>query len=180
MRIFSTVLFIHVLSSMALFATFALEAAVFLRIRSARSADQVYAGVLTFERLRRIAIPAFLGLLVGGGYLASRYGIGQAWILTSLAATLLIMLVGGLVTGVGMARLKKLVASSQGAQNFEIISSRVQSGALGWSYGFRVGAAVGIVFLMTNHPAVLVSITALAGAALTGVILAARYYTTGK
>ena len=74
MSIFPTVLFIHVLSSMALFATFALEATVLLRIRSARNADQVYAGVLTFERLRRIAIPTFLGLLVGGGYLGMASG----------------------------------------------------------------------------------------------------------
>ena len=180
MSIFSTVLFIHVLSSMALFATFAWEAAVFARIRSASSADQMCDGVLSFERLRGIAIPAFLGLLVGGGYLASRYGIGQAWILASLAATLLIMLVGGLVTGIRIGRLKKLVAASQHIQAFETISAGVHSKALVWSYGFRAGSAVGIVFLMTIHPHLLVSIAALASAALTGVILATGYYAPGK
>ena len=84
------------------------------------------------------------------------------------------------MTGVGMARLKKLAATRQGAQNFELISSGVRSSALVWSYGFRVGAAVGIVFLMTNRPDALVSIAALVGAALSGIIPAARYYAPGK
>lgn len=180
MSIFSIVLFIHVLSSMALFAAFAWEAAVFLRIRSARSADHVYSGVHAFDRVRRIAIPAFLGILFGGGYLASRQSFGQAWILASLAATLLIMLVGGVVTGIGMARLKKLADTSQGAQDFQTINAGTHSNALVWSYGFRVGSAVGIIFLMTIHPQLLVSIAALAGAALTGVIVATGYYTPGK
>ena len=77
MGIFSTVVFIHVLASMALFSAFALESAVLLRIRSARSADKVNAGIQSFERLRLIAIPAFLGILVGGGYLAFRSGSGK-------------------------------------------------------------------------------------------------------
>ena len=58
MSLFSIVLFIHVLSSMALFAAFALEGNVFLRIRSARSGDQLHASLVSFERLRWIAIPS--------------------------------------------------------------------------------------------------------------------------
>ena len=180
MSFFSIVVFIHVLSSMALFAAFALEAAIFLRIRSSRSADQVYAGVLSFERLRGIAIPAFLGVLVGGGYLASGYGIGTAWILASLVATLLIMLVGGVVTGMRMARLKKLVAPARDAQDFETTRAGVHSKAFVWSYGFRVELTVGIVFLMTNRPHLAVSISVLAASALTGVMLAVGCFRSGK
>ena len=60
--IFSIVLLIHVLSSMMLFATFALEGNVLLRTRSARS-EQLHACLVSFEQLRWIAIPSFLGLL---------------------------------------------------------------------------------------------------------------------
>jgi hypothetical protein len=152
MSLFSIVLFIHVLSSMALFAAFALEGNVFLRIRSARSGDQLHASLVSFERLRWIAIPAFVGLLAGGGYLAIQSASELTWVRTSLIATLLIMVVGGIVMGIRMARLKKLVATSRDARDFETASAGALSKALVWSYGFRVGLTGGIVFLMTVHP----------------------------
>jgi hypothetical protein len=180
MSLFSIVLFIHVLSSMALFAAFALEAVAFKQIRSSRSAVQVYAGVLTFERLRGIAIPAFLGVLVGGGYVASGYGIGTAWILSSLVATLLMMLVGGVVTGIRMARLKTLLSVAGDATAFESITAQTHNNALVWSYGSRVGLAVGIVFLTTTRPQLPLSIATLAASALTGVMLAVVCFRSGK
>lgn len=180
MSISSIVLFVHVLSSMALFSTFALEGNVFLRIRAARSADELLERLVSFERLRWIGIPAFLGLLAGGGYLAFKSGSDQAWVLTSLIATLLLMVAGAMVTGIGMARLKKLVAGFRDSKDFETISDAVHSKALVCSYGFRVGLTVGIVFLMTIHPHLLVSIGALAGAVLAGVVVATGFYQTGK
>jgi hypothetical protein len=57
MSMFSIVSLIHVLSSMTLFATFALEGNVLLRVRSAQR-DQLHACLISFERLRWIAIPS--------------------------------------------------------------------------------------------------------------------------
>src|ERR1700730_8601485 len=110
--VLSAVLFVHVLSAIALFAELALEAAILVRVRSAENIEQARASVRAFQRLRQIAIPAFLGVLAGGLYLASRYGSGTIWIPLSLAATLLIMLVGGLITGRRMARLQRELSIS--------------------------------------------------------------------
>lgn len=173
MSILSAVLFIHVLSAMSLFAAFGLEAAVLLRIRSSLNAEQARAGVLSFHRLRSIAMPAFLGVLGSGLYLAYLYGGGTTWIPASLIAMLLVMLVGGTVTGIKMARLKKLVSTSGEAAAIEAILARTQDRSLVFSYGFRLGLAVGIVFLMTAKPELGLSVAALAGAALAGLILAA-------
>lgn len=150
-----------------------MEAAVLLRIRSSLNAEQGRRAVLSFHRLRGIAMPAFLGLLGSGLYLAYQYGSGTAWIPASLIAVLLIMLVGGTVTGIKMARLKKLLSSTGEAPDMETILARTQDKSLVLSYGFRVGLAVGVVFLMTAKPGLGLSAAALTGTALTGVILVA-------
>jgi hypothetical protein len=175
MSILSAVLFIHVLSAMSMFAAFALEAGILLRIRSSLNVEQARAGVLSFHRLRAIAMPAFLGVLGTGLYLAYRYGGGTPWIPASLVAMLLIMLVGGTVTGIKMARLKKPLPTKGEAVAIEAILARTQDRALLISYGFRVGLAVGIVFLMTGKPELGMSVIALAGGALGGVFLAAGF-----
>ena len=179
MSLFSILLFLHVLSSMALFAAFALEGSVFLRIRSSRSGDQLHASLVSFERLRWIAIPPLSACWQAEDTslpVRQRAQVGS----TSLIATLLIMIVGGIVTGTRMARLKKFVATSRDARDFESASAGALSKVLVWSYGFCVGLTVGIVFLMTVHPHLPLSIAALAGAALTGMIVAARWYGPGK
>jgi len=175
MNISSAGLFIHVLSAMSVFAALALEAAVLLRIRSSLNAGQARASVLSFHRLRAIAMPSFLGALGSGLYLAYRYGGGTAWIPASLIAMLLIMLVGGTVTGIKMARLKKLLSTTGEAVADEAVLIRTHDETLVLSYGFRLGLAVGIVFLMTVRPNLVLSVIALASATLVGMILAAAF-----
>jgi hypothetical protein len=167
----SAVLFVHVLSAMALFAALALEATVLIRVRSSRSIEQARASVHAFQRLRRIAIPAFLGVLGGGLYLASRYGSGTIWIPLSLAATLIIMLVGGLITGRRIGRLQKLVSSIDDAAPFERVSAQITDKALVLSYGFRLGLSVGIVFLMATQPEWPLSLAALGTGSIAGMVL---------
>src|SRR5712672_1446902 len=100
MTIYSTVLFIHVVSAIGLFIALAAEGAIFFRIRSTQSVEEARFFIRVFQRLRIVAIPSFLGVLVGGMYLASKWGRGILWIPLALGATLLIMLIGGFVTGI--------------------------------------------------------------------------------
>jgi hypothetical protein len=178
--ILSAVLFVHVLSALALFAALALEAPVLIRVRSSRSIEQARASVRAFQRLRVIGIPAFLGVLAGGLYLASRYGTEPIWIPFSLAATLLMMLVGGLITGRRMARLERLLSSLDDAASLDAVSAQITDTALMLSYGFRLGLAVGIVFLMTTQPEWPLSLAALGTASIAGVVFVAmtRDFTT--
>jgi hypothetical protein len=169
----SAVLFVHVLSALALFVALALEATVLVRVRSSRNVAEARASVRAFQRLRVVAIPAFLGVLSGGLYLASRYGRGTIWIPLSLAATLLLMLVGGLITGRRMARLQRLLSSIDDAAPLDAVASQIADTALIWSYGFRLGLAVGIVFLMTTQPEWPLSLAALATASAAGVVFVA-------
>jgi len=172
MNVFSIFLFIHVLSAIALFIALALEGVILFRLRSARGLDQSRFFVRASRRLGVIYGPAFAGILFGGIYLASQLGSHAAWIPLALGATILILLVGGIVTGRTMSRLNK--ALSQEAASFESISAQARSKSLVLSYGFRAGLAVGIVFLMSATPSLFPAVTALVVASIAGVLLATR------
>jgi hypothetical protein len=169
--IYSTVLFAHVVSAIGLFIALAAEGAIVFRIRSAQSVEEARFFIRVFQRLRLVSIPAFLGILVGGMYLASKWGRGSFWIPLALGATLLIMLIGGFVTGMRIARLRKVLSSTENDVSIEALSAMTKDTALLLSYGLRVGLGLGIVFLMTAKPDLLGSLGALAagcGAGLLG------------
>jgi hypothetical protein len=173
MTIYSTVLFIHVVSAIGLFIALAAEGAILFRIRTAQSVDETQFFVSALQRLRIIAIPSFIGILIGGVYLASKWGRGTFWIPFALGATLLIMLIGGFVTGIRSARLKKVLLSTENDVSIESLSAMTKDAALLLSYGLRVGLGLGIVFLMTAKPDLLGSLGALAAGCGAGLLGAA-------
>jgi hypothetical protein len=152
MTIYSAVLFIHVVSAIGLFIVLAAEGAIVFRIRSARSVEQARFLIRAFQSLRIVAIPSFLGILVGGLYLASKWGRGTFWIPFALGATLLIMVIGGILTGRRIAGLKKLLSSTENDVSIEALSAMTKDNALLLSHGLRMGLGLGIVFLMTAKP----------------------------
>jgi hypothetical protein len=173
MTIYSAVLFIHVVSALGLFIALAAEGAIFFRIRTSQSLEEAKFFIRAFQRLRIIAIPSFLGILVGGLYLAPKWGRGTFWIPFALGATLLIMLIGGLVTGMRVARLKKVLSSTENDVSIEAIATKTKDNALLISYGLRAGLGLGIVFLMTTKPELLGSLGALAAGCGAGLLGAA-------
>src|SRR5258708_12378570 len=96
MTIYSTVLFIHVVSAIGLFIALAAEGAILFRIRSAQSVEGARFFIRVFQRLRIVAIPSFLAVLVGGMYLASKWARGIFWIPLPLPPPLLILLFAAL------------------------------------------------------------------------------------
>src|ERR1700738_2342197 len=173
MTVYFAVLFIHVISAIGLFIALAAEGAILLRIRTARSVEETRFFVRAFQRLRIVAIPSFLGILVGGLYLASKWGGGTFWIPFALGATLLIMLIGGLVAGERIARWRKLLSSAENDVPIETVPAVAKDNALFLSYGLRMGLGLGIVFLMTTKPDLLGSLCALAAGCGVGSLAAA-------
>jgi hypothetical protein len=173
MKIYSVVLFIHVVSAIGLFIALAAEGAIVFRIRTAQSVDEARYFIGAFQRLRMIAIPSFLGILIGGLYLASKWGRGTFWIPFALGATLFIMLIGGFVTGIRIARLGKMLSSDETDLSIEAISAEAKANTLLISYGLRIGLGLGIVFLMTAKPDLLGSLGALASGCGAGLLGAA-------
>jgi hypothetical protein len=178
MNAFSIVLFIHVLSAIALFVAMALEGVILFRFRSATSLQELRFFTRLSRRLGIIYGPAFIGILFGGIYLASQLRSHAAWIPLALGATLLLALIGGVVTGRILSRLRK--ALSQEAVSFGSVSAQARSKSLVLSYGFRAGLALGIVFLMSATPGLIPSITALVLASGLGIAIATRVRLTHR
>jgi hypothetical protein len=172
-NVFSIVLFIHVLSAIALFIAIAIEGFLLLRLRSASDREQLQFPVRAFGRLGRIYGPAFLGLLGGGLYLAAKLGSRAAWIPVALGATLLMVIVGGLITGRRMSGLRKVLTTI--TDSSESLLSLARSNALVVSYGVRAGLAVGIVFLMSTMPSLLPSLVVLGAGSIAGLLVALRF-----
>jgi hypothetical protein len=176
MTVYSVVLFIHVASAIALFIALAAESAILLRIRSAQSVEEMRFFIGTFQRLRIIGIPAFLGILLGGLYLGSKFGSGTYWIPLSLAATVVIMLLGGLVNGRRISRLSKALSSDATGASIDVItaetSAKAKDDALLISYGLRVGLGLGVVFMMTAKPELVLSIVGLGVSCIIGLFVA--------
>jgi hypothetical protein len=82
------------------------------------------------------------------------------------------MIVGGIVSGRKVSRLRMMLSKAEAGVSFEPISARTRDSALVHSYGLRAGLALGIVFLMTAKPALLLSLTALVIASIAGVSVA--------
>jgi hypothetical protein len=161
-------LFAHVTSAMAVFVGLALEGVALQQLWAADDYEPARRAVLAFHRLRLIYFPAFLGILLGGGYLAYRYGSGTGWIPVSLVATLGMMVVGGTVTGRRFARLRRTLSTVADRATFASFRVETQSAVLTNVYGFRVGLTLGIVFLMTVQPELTPSVIALLSAAVLG------------
>ena len=106
-------------------------------------------------------------------YLASKWGRGFFWIPLALGATLLIMLIGGFVTGIRIAHLKKVLSSAENDVSIEALLAMTKDTTLLLSYGLRVGLGLGIVFLMTAKPDLLGSLGALAAGCGAGLLGAA-------
>jgi hypothetical protein len=171
MTIYSVVLFIHVVSAIGLFIALAAEGPIVFRIRFAQSVEEARFFIRAFQRLRIIAIPSFAGVLVGGMYLASKWGRGFFWIPLALGATLLIMLIGGFVTGIPIARLRKVLSGTENNVSIEALSALTKNTTLLLWYGLRVGLGLGIVFLMTAKPDLLGSLGALAAGCGVGLLV---------
>jgi hypothetical protein len=103
-------------------------------------------------RLNRVLGPiSALAVVVPGLYMSASQWGWKGWVVVGITAWLLIA-VGGAATGIGL------------------LAGRLTTRAAAASWSIRVGIALGVVFIMTVKPDVLLSVIAVAaGAALGGV-----------
>jgi chromate transport protein ChrA len=117
--------------------------------------------------VQRIA-PASIGvILLTGLYMMAVSWKARGWILAALAGLVLIALVGGLLTGVRMARVGPALGSASESLSPETASA-LRDPLLLTSLRVRLALTLGIAFLMTVKPSPLASAVVLALAAAVG------------
>jgi hypothetical protein len=159
--------FLHVVGALGLAAAFGAEAAGLLGLRRATGTDEA----LLWLRSRRWVLligPASIGLVLATGiYLTVADWGADAWILVSLVSLVALAIIGGVLTGVPMARITPAVERASGPLPEELRRG-LRSRLLTVSIMTRIAITVGIVFLMVQKPALLTSILTIGLAAAIG------------
>jgi hypothetical protein len=149
--------FLHVVGALGLTAAFGAEALGLLGLRRATGTDEA----LLWLRSRRWVLligPASIGLVLATGiYLTVAEWGPDAWILVSLVSLVALAIIGGVLTGVPMARITPAVERASGPLPEELRRG-LRSPLLTVSIMTRIAITVGIVFLMLQKPALLSSI----------------------
>jgi len=156
--------FLHVVGALGLTAAFGAEAVGLAGLRRARSADEA----LLWLRSRRWVLligPASIGVVLATGiYLTVAEWGADAWILVSLTSLVSLAAIGGVLTGVPMARVTPAVERAAGPLPEEL-QHDLRSPLFTVSLLTRIAITVGVVFLMVQKPALLTSLVTIVLAA---------------
>jgi hypothetical protein len=162
------VLFIHVVGALGVAAAYTVDAVGLIGLRRATLGEQARTWLIT-RRWVLVLGPTSIGIvLVSGLYLTVVSWGPDAWILVSLGTLLAIAVIGGVLTGIPMARVGPGIERASGPLP-EDVRRALRSPALSISISMRISTTVGIVFLMVEKPDLLESLIAISIAACIGV-----------
>jgi hypothetical protein len=169
--------FLHVLGALGIAATYAVETAGLVGLRQSAIADEAR----TRFRTRRWVLllgPVSLLLVLASGVYAVLVAWGWAgWIQASMLGVLSLAAIGGVLTGIPMARLAKALPRSAGPLPEELRRA-IRAPILTVSLAMRIAVTIGIAFLMVQKPertaAFVVVVSAAALGALMGWALGVR------
>jgi hypothetical protein len=173
MTIYTDILFLHFLGMAGLFIGYGLEwtATAFLRKAITAQAARTWLG--TYRLSLPLSGPALLVSVATGGFMAGVTGnTTQGWVIASFAAILVAL---GIGFGLVMPRMKAIKASlppDEGALSADQLAL-VQNPMIVTLIRIRACIAVGIVYLMTLKPPLVMSFAVLLGACTAGVLFSA-------
>lgn len=170
MTTYSIVLFIHLISALALFIGFGLEWTASALLRRSTNAEQVRAWLRVYRVSPPVSGPALLLLILSGGYLANLIGVmKQGWIpATFLAIAVAIFL--GIVISPRLGKIRKTLPAGNEELSPEL-RARLKDGLLATAVRLRISIAAGIVFLMATKLPFWPAMIALGCAAAFGLLI---------
>jgi hypothetical protein len=171
MLLYASLLFVHVLGAIALFAAIAVEVvslASFEMTQDSREA-RTWLGRLTIPF--RLGPPAMLAILLSGiAMMATRWG-HQAWLVAAFIGLVAMGAIGGLVSVRGLRRLRAALELETGPALSDAFRSVRSRTSLVASVVLRATLGIGIVALMSFKPDALGSSLVLAAAAVVGLFV---------
>lgn len=144
----SNLLFIHVLSAMAMFTMLGMEALGLTQVARATDLASARAALLSLRSRQRGAGLSLLVLFLSGAYLARVFWQWKgAWIGLGLLGLLLLATLGALVSGRTVGRLRAGLERGGDIASIQLSRPRLQR-----SLVLRLALLVAIVYLMTVKP----------------------------
>lgn len=150
MTTYSIILFLHLLSAVALFIGLGLEWTASALLRRSSNAEQARAWLRVYRVSPPLSGPALLLLILSGGYLASLTGLmKQGWIPATFIAIAVAILLGILINGPRLGKIRKALPSGNEDLSADL-RARLHDALLATSVRVRIFIAAGIVFLMAT------------------------------
>lgn len=162
MNFYNTVLFLHILGAMGMFAVVGLEWTALRPLRRATTSEGVQTWLRVLRPASRLGPASMLTLLLTGFYMTAALRTRMAWVMVSMVGLIVLGILAGGLTGRRIKAIRRgLSASEPGALSPEL-QRLVRHPALWISLQLRTGLFLGIVFVMTTKPAMLGSLLTLA------------------
>jgi hypothetical protein len=165
MSLYSVALFLHVVAAFGLMMAMGLEWVLVVRLRHADTAQQAGDWLNLLPVIRVISPLSVVVLLVAGFYMASAWQ-GAAWVVVAFV-TLLLIAAFGAITGRRLPGIARDLANHNGPLAAGV-REQLRSPLLLASVQIRTTMVLGIAFLMTTKPDLIVSVITIVVAALVG------------
>ena len=148
---YSIALFLHIVSALGFFVTLGLEWTSLRHLRGATTTEQVREWMRVPAEMGRMGMISMLTLLAAGFYMMAIAWGAVAWIIVTLGAIVVMMILAMVLTRRRMMAIGRTVGTERGPVS-PALSQLLHDPMLTISLQTRVAIALGIVFLMTVKP----------------------------
>lgn len=162
--------FLHDLAALGMAVAFTIEGVALYGLRQSATAENVRRWLDMRRWMIPIGTTSMAVILVSGFYAMIVNWSWQPWLVMSLFGMVAIVILGGTLTGVTMARLEREVRAARGPLTHET-RGHVLNSVLVVSLSTRIALTVGITFLMVAKPALPVSTLSLVLFAMLGAVI---------
>lgn len=169
MKIYSLILFLHVVGAFGILVSFGLEWLGLDNLQRSCTAEESRASLKGFGVLPLIGGPSFLLALLSGIYLWETSWRGTAWTVIALISLAVIAAIGAVLTRPRMTSLEKALSGQGSREPFVRQFASMQ--VLWASLQVRTLMALGITFLMTVKPDLAASAIAMVIAIMLGLAM---------
>ena len=181
MTLYTLALFLHVSGAIGIFGSLFLWLFGLAALRRASHVEQVRAIAWMLVLASPLMVGSVLLLGVGGFEMAlSTWGIGVPWIVVSLVSVLLIGPIGAFVLD---PRMRSLLATTREVPDGplpEALFSRTHDPILMTGAAMLTTLLLGIVFLMTTKPALVLAILVMAVVFVLALVLSLPFWMAGQ
>lgn len=171
MSAYSIALFLHIVGALGFFAALGVEWMTMTQVRKAATAEQIQTWLNAAGNFRRIGMISMLTLLIAGIYMMVTVWGGIPWLLVSFVAIALMMVVMGRNSSPRFKAIGQTAAAEKGAVSLKL-QELIQHPMLWIGMQSRIIIALGIVFLMTVKPDLVVSLLVVGITLVLSVVLA--------
>jgi hypothetical protein len=171
MNAYSIALFLHIVGALGFFVALGLEWTGLWHIGNAKSSELVWSWMRISKSTRKLGILSMLAILLTGFFMMATVWGPQAWIVTSLGALVLGVVLTLALTGPRMMAVGKALAMGKGTLS-PTFYNLAKNPILWISIQTRVGIGLAIVFLKIGKPGLSGSLLILGVAIVLGLVSA--------